>query len=136
MANESKRKGTAWETAGADYLNEVTGKYRDGWKDLERAMRWVDPTDPDNVRRQVQEGRADIGDAHALPFCLEFKAEQKFNLPEYIRQANAEARNAGLPYGVAVVKAPRKGVSCGYVVMDLATFAKVLTAVRAGTQPE
>jgi hypothetical protein len=132
MANENKRKGTEWETAGCDYLNEVTGKYRPGWKELGRTLRWVDPTDPENVRRQVQEGKADIGDAHAIPFCLEFKAERSFDLPGYIRQANAEARNAGLPYGVAVVKAPRKGVSSGYVVMDLATFAKVLQAVRAG----
>ncbi|MCX4687313.1 hypothetical protein OG401_23925 [Kitasatospora purpeofusca] len=131
--SEAKRKGTAWETTGCDYLNDVTGKYRPDWKDLDRSVRWVDPSDPENVRRQVQEGRADIGDAHARPFALEFKAEQRFNLPEYIRQANAEARNAGLPYGVAVVKAPRKNVSAGYVVMDLATFARVLTAVRTGT---
>ncbi|OKI24399.1 hypothetical protein [Streptomyces sp. CB03911] len=67
---------------------------------------------------------------HAWPVVIECKAEKRITLPEYVRQANAEAVNAGMPFGVAVIKAPRKNVKDGYVVTDLATFVRILRALR------
>ncbi|MFD8318900.1 hypothetical protein [Kitasatospora purpeofusca] len=128
MANANKSKGTAHETAVARYLNTTLdlGAYDE---DVKRFI-YKDPHDPDNVKRQVQTGAADVGDLHARPFVVECKDEAAIRLPEYIRQANREAANAGLPFGVAVVKARRKKIADAYAVMDLATFARVLAALR------
>lgn len=130
MANESKRKGTAWEVTVRDYINEATGKYLAVVEGEPR--QFADPADPHNCKRQVQQGQYDIGDLHAWPVAIECKAEKRITLPEYVRQANAEAARAGLPFGVAVVKAPRKNVKDGYVVTDLATFVRILAALREG----
>lgn len=130
MANESKRKGTAWETAVRDFINEATGKYRAPVEGEPR--QFTDPADPHNCKRQVQQGAYDVGDLHAWPVVIECKAEKRITLPEYVRQANAEAARAGLPFGVAVVKAPRRPVRDGYAVCDLATFVRILRALREG----
>lgn len=128
MANPNKRKGTEWESAVRDYLNATLGLYVEDWRDA--ASPWKDAADPHNVKRQVQMSTKDVGDLHAVPFVLEAKAERDIDLPAYIRQANREAVNAGLPYGVAVVKARGKQTKDGYVVCDLATFARILRALR------
>ncbi|MFJ1704520.1 hypothetical protein [Kitasatospora sp. NPDC088346] len=128
MANESKRKGTAWETSVRDFINEATGKYLPLVEGEPR--QFADSADPHNCKRQTQQGRYDVGDLHAWPVVIECKAEKRITLPEYVRQANAEAVNAGMPFGVAVVKAPRKNVKDGYVVTDLATFVRILRALR------
>ncbi|MFB7643904.1 hypothetical protein ACFC0S_03090 [Streptomyces sp. NPDC056084] len=124
----AKAKGTAWESAVRDFLNEELGQYVTDWRDAD--YRWKDPHDLGNVNRQVQAGVLDVGDLHARPFVLEAKAEKSIRLAEYVRQANREAANAGFKFGAAVVKAPRRNVKNGYVVMDLATFARVLEALR------
>ncbi|MEU7200249.1 hypothetical protein [Streptomyces sp. NPDC045470] len=124
----AKAKGTAWESAVRDFLNEELGQYVADWRKAD--YRWKDPHDPGNVNRQVQAGSADVGDLHARPFVLEAKAERSIRLAEYVRQANREAAAAGFDFGAAVVKAPRRSVRDGYVVMDLATFARVLAALR------
>lgn len=129
MSNPNKAKGTAHETATRHFLNEELGQYVDGWRELDYP--WKDPRDPDNVTRPAQTGARDVGDLHAWPFVLEAKAEKEFRLPAYVAQANKEARHAGYPYGVAVVKAPRKNIRDAYVVMDLATFARVLADIRS-----
>ncbi|MGW7270793.1 hypothetical protein ACWGH5_09760 [Streptomyces sp. NPDC054864] len=135
MANPNKAKGTAWERDVRHFLNEHLGKYVPGWRDL--PYPWVDPRDPDNVTRPAQQGVKDVGDLHAAPFVLECKAERSITLADYVRQANREAMHAGYPYGVAVVKAPRRSTADGYVVMDLATFARVLDTLRsAGRHPQ
>ncbi|MBA0054315.1 hypothetical protein E0L36_26725 [Streptomyces sp. AJS327] len=130
MSNPNKAKGTAHETAVRHYLNDVLGQYRDDWK--EAGYPWRDPRDPNNVTRPAQTGVKDVGDLHAWPAVLECKAEKEFRLPAYVAQANKEARNAGFPLGVAVVKAPRKNIKDAYVVMDLETFAQVLRQLREG----
>ncbi|WP_282203664.1 hypothetical protein [Kitasatospora fiedleri] len=130
MANRAKAKGTAWESAVADYLNEQLGLYREFWKDGDRSVRWKDPTDPDNVRRQVQEGVADIGDLGVRPFAGECKAEKQFDLAAYVRQAEAEAKNAGQPFGVAYVKRPRAKTEDGYAVTSIRTHAAIVRALR------
>ncbi|WP_431888693.1 hypothetical protein [Nocardiopsis alba] len=123
MANRARAKGTAWESAIRDFLNRALGLvHADG--------RFLDPTDPDNVRRQPQEGVRDVGDLWARPFVLEAKAEKSYDLASYVRQAEREAEAAGLPFGVAVVKRPRARVEDGYVVLSLRTFARVLQYLR------
>ncbi|MFJ5924844.1 hypothetical protein ACIQF6_19800 [Kitasatospora sp. NPDC092948] len=130
MGNTSKTKGTAWETAVADYLNEQLGQYRKFWKDGDRSVRWRDPSDPDNVRRQVQEGVNDIGDLGVRPFAGECKAERSYDLASYVRQAEAEAINAGLLFGVAYVKRPRAKTEDGYAVTSIRTHAAIVKALR------
>ncbi|MFE9396805.1 hypothetical protein [Streptomyces flavidovirens] len=129
MSNPNKRKGTAWETAVKDFLNVALGQYVDDWEP--GAYYWRDPRDPDNITRPAQTGAKDVGDLHAWPFVLECKAERSITLADYVRQANREAMHAGYPYGVAVVKAPRRATADGYVVMDLGTFARVLDTLRS-----
>lgn len=111
MSNANKRRGTEWETAGTRYLREHV-------------------PDGDDIRRVAQTGRLDIGDVHARPFVLEFKNVAKVDLAAFVDQAETEAANAGLPYGVAVVKRRGKGAAAGYVVLSLATFARVLAHIR------
>lgn len=130
MSNRNKTKGTTWERLVRHFLNVFLGQYRPDWEDA--TVPWRDPRDPDNVTRPAQTGAKDVGDLHAWPFIVECKAEREFRLPAYVAQANREAVHAGFPFGVAVVKAPRKNVKDGYVVMDLATFARVLEALREG----
>lgn len=123
MANPNKRKGTSWETDGCRFLNRELGL-------VDEEGRFYDPTDPDNVRRQAQTGLADVGDAWARPFVLEFKNERTIRLSAYVEQAEAEAVNAGLPYGAAVIKRRGKGAGAGYVATSLATFARFLLDYR------
>lgn len=103
MTNPHKAKGTAWETAVVNYL----------------ISEGID------ARRVVQTGRADQGDIHAGgAWCIEAKDHKAHDFPGYIRQANSEATNAKLSYGVAVVKKRRDNVKNAYVVLDLETFAR------------
>ncbi|WP_172384877.1 hypothetical protein [Streptomyces sp. MNP-20] len=128
MSNANKAKGTDWERAVRHFLNESLGKYVDGWRDL--PYPWRDPRDPENVTRPAQTGAKDVGDLHAWPVVLECKAERGIRLADYVRQANKEAMHAGYPFGAAVVKAPRRSVQDGYVVMDLGTFSRMLLTLR------
>jgi hypothetical protein len=130
VTNANKSKGTAWETAVADFLNEALGQYKPTWKDGERALRWKDPRDANNVTRNVQTGAADIGDLAMWPFAGEAKNVQTITLPAFVRQANIEARRAGADYGVVLIKARGKSAGDGYAVMDIATFARVLAKLR------
>lgn len=123
----NKRKGTAHETAVVNYLNKRLGLVNEDGDLLSAG-------DPMNARRVVQTGRLDQGDAWALPFCLEMKDTAKHDFPGYIKQANAEAKNAGLSFGVAIVKKRNANIKDAYVVMDLETFSRVLADMR-GTPP-
>lgn len=111
MSNPNKRRGTEWETAGVRYLREEV-------------------PDGDGIRRVAQTGRLDIGDAHAVPFCLEFKNVAKIDLPGFVEQAEREAANAGLDYGFAVIKRRGKGAAAGYAVTSYATLARLIAEVR------
>lgn len=115
MANPAKAKGTAWETAVVRYLTE-------------RGI---------PARRNPQHGAKDIGDIGGVPgFALEAKAEKSYSFAAYVAQARVEARNAGEPFGAAVVKRHRAPVEDGYVVMDLETFADLLPYIEAGLAAE
>ncbi|MFJ9408599.1 hypothetical protein [Streptomyces sp. NPDC101393] len=130
MTNRNKAKGTEWETAAADYLNETLGQYKPNWRDGARALRWKDPRDSNNVTRNVQSGAGDIGDLALWPFAGEAKNVATITLPAFIKQANVEARRAGADYGVVLIKARGKSTADGFAVMDIATFARVLAKLR------
>ena len=102
MANPNKAKGTRWESAVRDFLKE------------ERCL--------DHARRIAATGALDIGDIHMEPFVIQAKNQKSFDLAGWVADAEIQAERADMPYGVAVVKAPRKPTERGYVVMSLETF--------------
>lgn len=110
MANPSKQKGTAWESALVTFLREHHNPA---------------------AHRNVQMGRLDIGDIDGYYLhALEAKAEKSITLSAYIAQANREAVHAGQPFGCAVVKRRMKGTADGYVVRDLATDVRLMNRLR------
>lgn len=127
MANPNKAKGTSWESAVRDYMNRALGLVdADGnWRDIFSAY---------NVKRPAQEGSADVGDVHAVPFILECKNVKSPAVPTFLRQAEVEARNAGFPYGVAVVKVPRANVRRGRVHFTVSTWTRVRRALRLSSR--
>ncbi|MFM9629543.1 hypothetical protein ACKI10_18185 [Streptomyces galilaeus] len=126
MANPSKARGTAWESAIRDFTNAFLGLYKDDWRDLPASQRFLNMLDWRNVRRQAQEGAKDVGDLHAWPFILEAKDVKSPAVPTWLRQAEAEAVNAGFPYGVVIHKTRGKGPGMARVHISDATYCRLL----------
>ncbi|MFE0701171.1 hypothetical protein [Streptomyces sp. NPDC058872] len=122
MANPNKARGTAWESAVRDFLNRFLGL-------VDERGTFVDPFDGMNVRRAAQEGAADVGDVHAVPFILECKDVASAAVPTWLRQAEVEARHAGFPYGVVVHKTRRAPVHAGRVHFTVRTWTRVRLAL-------
>ncbi|MFF2406704.1 hypothetical protein [Streptomyces sp. NPDC058092] len=122
MANPNKAKGTAWESDVRNYMNDALGL-------VDEYGKFLDIFSALNVKRPAQEGAADVGDVHAVPFILECKNVKSPAVPTFLRQAEVEARNAGFPYGVAVVKVPRLNVRRGKVHFTVATWTRVRLAL-------
>ena len=112
VTNPNKAKGTRWESTVRDFLQE------------ERCL--------DHARRIAQTGTLDIGDIHMEPFALQAKNQKAFDLSRWVSDAEVQAERAGLTYGVAVVKAPRKPTERGYVVMSLGTFRRLAAELIGG----
>lgn len=127
VANPNKVKGTQWESDVRDYLNAELGL-------VDEYGKFLDVFDALNVRRPAQEGAADVGDVHAVPFVLECKNVKRASIPTFLRQAEVEARHAGFPYGVAVVKAHRMNVRRGKVYAGVRTWTRVRLALDASTR--
>ena len=111
MSHPSKIKGRAWESAIVDYLR---------------------PSFPTAERRALA-GAADLGDITGISpqLVIEAKNAARIELAAWLDEATAEAANARADIGV--VWAKRRGRSspgAGYVVMDGATFAAILRALR------
>lgn len=112
MSNPSKRKGTAWETACLELVQEL-------YPDAIRSPDW---------------GVYDKGDLYGTgPFIIECKAEKRFDLAGYVAEAEVEARNAGKPFGVAFIKAPRHRAVDGYAVMRIGTYIELMKALEGRT---
>lgn len=110
-ANPSKARGTRWESELVAYLRDSGFPH---------------------ARRNVQHGPNDIGDVGGVPkFAIEAKDTQKHDLAKFVKQANAEAENAGQPWGVAAIKKRRAATEDAYVVLDLKTFTEVAHAAAA-----
>ncbi|MFF3557306.1 hypothetical protein ACFYXL_28315 [Streptomyces tsukubensis] len=122
MANPSKARGTAWESAVRDHLNEALGLV-----DAEGKLR--DIFSALNVRRAAQEGVKDVGDVHCVPFVLECKDVKSPAVPTWLRQAHVEAVHAGYPYGVVVHKVRRANVRLGRVHFGVRTWTRVRVAL-------
>jgi len=130
MSNPNKARGTAWESAVRDYLNEELGLYHPrGWRNGETVTPFIRPADPMNVRRAAQEGARDVGDVHAVPFVLECKDVQAPAVPAWLRQAHVEAKHAGYPYGVVVHKTRGKGARAGRVHFGVRTWTRLRLAL-------
>lgn len=88
------------------------------------------------VRRPHQEGFVDVGDIHLSPFVLQAKdwADVTSALRVGLAGAQAQARAAGEPYGVVVLKTRGSNISQARVAMTLTTFrdvvARLLSAER------
>lgn len=108
MTSANAAKGSRWELAVVRYLMETFGR---------------------NARRPHQEGFKDVGDVHLSPFVLQAKDEARHTFSSYVDDAEAQAANAGEPFGAAVVKRRGKGPERAYVVMTLATFRALLAAM-------
>lgn len=109
MVNKAKAKGTAHETAFVQYLRA------NGWR----------------ARRKALAGSLDEGDVEieGLPAVFELKATAAIQVGPFIDQANVEARNSGVPIGIAVVK--RRGttdVGRYHALLDVATLMILIDA--------
>lgn len=103
MSNPSKQRGTSFETS---LLPELRLFY------------------PGTERRALS-GNKDKGDfvLPGAPYALESKNVKTMALPQWIREAEVEATNLGVPYGVVVHK--RRGTTDPaqqFVTMTLHTF--------------
>lgn len=84
MANPSKRKGTAAETAVVEYL---------------KGRGWI------HAERRALAGSLDKGDvAGVVGVCLEVKSCKTMDLAGWLREVEAEQANAGAHVGAVVAK--------------------------------
>lgn len=108
----AKDAGTRFERMVADYLASVLG---------------------DGVDRQVKTGPRDTGDIRGVSMggrgvaveCKDYAGRHE--LPQWLREAEAERANRGAAYGVVAWK--RRGTADPaeqYVTMTLGTFAAML----------
>ena len=109
----NKRKGAQWES------DLVTALQENGWPRAER-------------RRLA--GTQDKGDVINGPedWTLEAKNEKSMTLATYMKEAAAEAKNAGTRWYAAVVKRRNSSTLNGYVVMPLSVFLEVCQALEEG----
>lgn len=114
MSNPNKAKGTRWETAITRYLQDA-------------GLLAYKPR---------QEGHKDVGDIHvAGTFVVQAKDWKDIlaGIREGVEGVRVQKGHARMPFGVAVVKRPRKPIEDAYVVMRLGDFPQL---VRAVTTPQ
>jgi len=107
MANPSKRKGTAGETAVVATLVEQ------GWPHAER---------------RALSGAKDRGDVAGVPgIVIEVKNEREFHISAWLKEAATEKANDHADHGVVWFKIPRKGDPMDWAVcMTGAEFLSLL----------
>lgn len=109
MVNKPKIKGTKWETDNVKFLS-----------------RWWP-----KIKRAALQGTGDIGDlTHPEGWAVECKNVSPISLPKFLREAEAEAHNKGVPFFVALVKNRRSAgesgqVEDGYAVTRTRVWAAV-----------
>lgn len=88
--SKAKQKGTLAETAVADFLKRI-------WPAVER---------------RVLSGKNDKGDIAGVPNCVvEVKNHATYKISEWLKETEQERRNAGVDYGILVIKPKGVGVS-------------------------
>lgn len=113
MTNPQKAKGSAFETAIYRFLQDA-GLF---------------------AYKPRQEGSRDVGDVHVPPFVIQAKNYRDVlaGIREGVEGVRVQKGHARMPFGVAVVKRPRKPIEDAYVVMRLGDFPQL---VRAVTTPQ
>ena len=100
--SRNKAKGTGWEVAVRDYLNERFGR--------------------DTIYRPAQAGFRDTGDLHGMPYFA-IQCKNWANVTNAVRDGIdgvlKQTGHAGKRLGVNIVKRARKNVRLGYAVMTL-----------------
>ena len=106
MANPSKAKGTAFETAVVDYLRSHGQPH---------------------AERRALSGGKDKGDVTGVPGAMiECKNEKTVTLGAYADEVKVQTANAGASLGVAVVKRRNRGPGDAYVLMSLSQFVEMI----------
>ncbi len=111
MSNPAKAKGSRWELAIRQFLRAAGIP----------------------AFKPYEEGHADSGDIAGIdPFVGQAKAYASIvtGIREGVAGAERQAIVARQPFGVAIVKRPGKPTGEAYVVMTLATFARLLRWLR------
>jgi len=107
-SSANKRSGTRFESEVVAYINERK---------------------PYQVERRAQHGALDRGDIIGVPdFAIECKNVKDWSkkLGAFVREAEQEAENARVPFGVVVVKRRSDHVGRSYVVMSLEQFVEMI----------
>lgn len=109
--NRSKVKGTTWESAIVDYLNDL------GFTDVER---------------RALAGALDKGDIAGLRgVVVEAKACGEYEIPKWLRETTTERENAGAWLGVCWAKLRGKTRPAdGVVMMSGEQFGLLLLALK------
>lgn len=110
VSNPNKEKGTRWERAVETHFRA------EGFPEVTR------------IRGRGAKDEGDLGGLRS--FAIECKDHARPAWHDFVRQANEEARNAGKPFGVAVVKKRQAKTEEALVVMDLATFTRLLQHIE------
>jgi hypothetical protein len=107
MGNRAKQRGTAAETATVRYMREHGFPF---------------------VERRALHGSADRGDVAGVPeWMLEVKAVAAPSYGVWMKEAEVERANAGVPNCAVIHKATGVGDPASYrVVMTLAQFCRLL----------
>lgn len=113
MANPSKARGTAWESAICEYIRGIGPEFS-------------------RTERRTLGGANDKGDISVSShLVIEAKAEKSYTLAGYVAEAETERDNAGAWLGVAWLKRVGKtNPGAGYVVMSGEQFGFLLAALR------
>lgn len=107
--NRNKARGTAFETAGVDYLT-ANGS-------------------PD-AHRVALHGNQDRGDVHLTEWALQFRNLKTLDLAGAVDDARKQAAAAKKPHFAAVLKRRGKGIHGAYVVLPMEQFAVVVGRLR------
>ena len=102
MANRPKQIGTEWET---------------------RCARWLQENGYPWAERRALAGALDKGDLMVPGLMIECKAEQRIDLPGYMREVRAQTANCPQgTLGFAWVKARGKPVDESFIVLNPPSF--------------
>ncbi len=115
MANPSKQKGTAWESAIVSYLHGLGVQ----------------------AKRIVLHGNKDEGDIEvtsdailAKEFHIEAKNCNTITLAAWVDEARVEGINAGVPVVVVAKRKGRTSPEHAYVITELPTFLRLTGMVE------
>ena len=77
--------------------------------------------------RRTLHGKLDQGDIGGIPdWVLELKAQREFDLAGWLKELEAEQRNAGALFGAVVIKQRGKPVDRAYVLTSMDVLLELL----------